>query len=59
LSKNFEDFKETDTDEEKLNVIKAKNFIKRISTHLRDIQPLANLFNVFGYAPIHDYLIKD
>jgi len=38
LDKNFENFKDSDTQEEKLENIKARYFIKRVLQHLKDVQ---------------------
>ena len=50
LDKNFEGFKEADPLEDKLENIKAKFFIKRILHHIKEVQQIASILNVFGYA---------
>ena len=54
--KEIKEFEETDTLEAKMEVVKAKNFIYRIQAHLKDIQTIASLFNIFGYGPMFDFL---
>lgn len=54
--KDIKEFEEGDTIEIKMEVIKAKNFIHRIQSHLKDIQTIASLFNIFGYGPMFDFL---
>ncbi|EAR96982.2 HECT domain and RCC1-like domain protein (macronuclear) [Tetrahymena thermophila SB210] len=57
--KDIKEFEETDTIETKMEIIKAKNFIHRIQAHLKDIQTIASLFNIFGYGPMFDFLPQD
>ena len=42
-----------------LELIKVKNFVRRIIQHLKDVHAMANLFNVFGFAYLEDYLPKE
>ncbi|KAL4510149.1 hypothetical protein ABPG72_010342 [Tetrahymena utriculariae] len=57
--KDIKEFEEADTIETKMEIIKAKNFIHRIQAHLKDIQTIASLFNIFGYGPMFDFLPQD
>ena len=38
LDKSFENFKDTDSEEDKLENIKARFFIKRILHHIKEVQ---------------------
>ena len=50
LDKNFEHFKETDSEEEKLENIRTRYFTKRILHHIKEVQQHASILNVFGYS---------
>lgn len=52
LLKTLEEFKETDSEEDKLQIIMAKNFIAKMIIHIREVKAIAVLMNVYGYSPI-------
>lgn len=52
LAKSFEDFKENDSEEDKLQIIHARNFIARMNIHIREVKSISAMLNVFGYSPI-------
>lgn len=54
LAASIEEFKETDSEADKLAVIAAKNFVARMQRHLKDLQHMAQLLNVFSFAPLTD-----
>ncbi len=59
LALAVEEFKETDSEADKLAVIAAKNFVKRIQHHLKDLQKMVLLLNVFSFSPMLDILPED
>lgn len=54
LAASIEEFKETDSEADKLAVIATKNFVARIQRHLKDLHHMALLLNVFSFAPLTD-----
>ena len=52
LLKSLEEFKESDSEEDKLQIIMAKNFIAKMIIHIREVKAIAVLMNVYGYSPI-------
>ena len=51
LIKTFEEIKETDSFEDKLQTLMARNYIARMMHHIKDVKNIATMLNVFGFAP--------
>ena len=52
LIKAFEEIKETDSQEDKVQTLMARNFIARMMHHIKDVKNIATMLNVFGFAPV-------
>jgi len=52
LNKNIEEFKATDLEAEKLQVIRAKIFVKRMMNHVKEVKNQAQKFNIYGCASV-------
>lgn len=59
LNASFEEFKDTDSEADKLANITAKMFIKRIQKHLSHLLKMANLFNIYGFALMEDIVSEN
>lgn len=59
LSKLLEEVKDSEVENDKLEFIKVKNYVRRILYHLKEVHAMASLFNVFGFAYLVDYLPED
>ena len=52
LIKTFEEIKETESLEDKVQTMTARNFIARMMHHIKDVKNIATMLNVFGFAPV-------
>jgi len=52
LLKNFDDIKDTDSDEIKMEKLTALNFINRILNNIKEVLALSTAFNVYGFASV-------
>lgn len=59
VSKIIEEFKETDTEEDKLQIVQAKVFVWRMQQHIKDAMYLATFLNIYGFCCIGESLSID
>lgn len=58
-AKSIEEPKEEDSEEDKLQFVKAKMFLERMQKHLNEAYQVCGLLNLFGFSPILSELPKE